>query len=482
MVKDNARGAADAAPRLRLPRQAVWLTALAICAVGAIGWTLWHLPSVQERRLSHLSLVQLQKEQGRRLDDPRLLYYIGLRLNQQGRYTEADPYLRNAVALDPDSPRLRDAWMQALLGSGLTTAAFGETREFAGTHPSSAPAHLILGKFYVSQNSLIRASEELSRAVALDPSLGEAWSALAVAQNGLSHLPEAEAAAEKAVALRPASAPDNLGLALVRARLGRPAEARASFGEALACGPNIAAVHEEYARFLLATGTGAGDSREAEAQARRALSLDPASADAPGLLGQALAAQGRGADALPLLRQAADRRPYDPAPALVLAQTYARLGQAAPQALWQQTYIARQARAKAESDLVTAILKDPAAPGPQRRLARMLAEEGDVAGCLRHQAKALRCAPDAPPAQVAGAEDLLAVGRAAQALPLAQRAVKVARNSPTAYEALGDVQLALNQPEDAVVSYGKSAREDKARIQMFQARLDRYARQHAALP
>ena len=476
-MKDNARGAAPAAPRPRRKWQVVLLLALAVFVAGAVGWDVWHLPQFQERRLSRLSLAQLRSEQGGRLDDPRLLYYIGLRLNQQRRYAEADPYLRNAVALDPDSPRLRDAWMQALLGSGLTTAAFGETREFAGTHPNSAPAHLILGKFYVAQNSLIRASEELSRAVALDPSLGEAWSALAVAQSGLSHVTEAEAAAERAVALRPASAPDRLGLALLLARLGQQEKARAMFKEAIALDPNLAPAHEEYARYLLTAGTGAGDSRQAEDEAHRALFLDPASAAAPGLLGQALAAQGKGSDALPYLLQAARQRPYDPAPALLLSQTYARLGQAAAQEEWQKMYAHRQKRATAESDLVTAILKDPADPGPQRHLARMLAEEGDVAGCLRHESKALRCAPDAPPAQAAAAEDLTATGHAAEALPLAQRAVKITPKNPAAYEALGDVRLALNQPEEAIAAYGKSAREDKDRIRIFQARLDRHARQ-----
>ena len=200
---DSARGTASTLPRPRRPGRMLLLAALALLMAGGGGWDIWHLPQYQEWRLSRMSLAQLQRERGGRLDDPRLLYYIGLRLNGQQRYAEADPYLRNAVSLDPDAPRLRDAWMQALLGSGLTTAAFGETREFAGTHPGSAPAHLILGKFYVAQNSMVRAVEELSRAVAINPSLGEAWSLLAVAQTGLDHITEAEAAAARAVALRP---------------------------------------------------------------------------------------------------------------------------------------------------------------------------------------------------------------------------------------------------------------------------------------
>ena len=230
----KARGAAKAAPRIRRPQKALMLAAFVFLALGVGAWDITHTAWYQERRLSRLPLAQLQHERAERLDDPRLLYYIGLRLNQQRHFAEADPYLRNAVGLDPDTPRLRDAWMQALLGSGLTTAAFGEVREFAGTHPNSAPAHLILGKFYLSQNSMMRASDELNQAVALDPASGEAWSLLAFAQSGLDHLPEAAAAVERAAALRPENAADRLAMALLLARQGQKERARASFEQAIA--------------------------------------------------------------------------------------------------------------------------------------------------------------------------------------------------------------------------------------------------------
>jgi uncharacterized protein HemY len=58
------------------------------------------------------------------------------------------------------------------LGSGLTTAAFGQLRQFAGTHPNLPEAHLILGKFYFTQRSMQRAAEELEKAISLDRSRG----------------------------------------------------------------------------------------------------------------------------------------------------------------------------------------------------------------------------------------------------------------------------------------------------------------------
>ncbi len=477
-LNSTRRGAASAAPRWSLPWKAGLLAVFALLALGLTFWDITRAPAYQDRRLSRLSLAQLERERGGRIDDPCLLYYIGLRLDQQGRYAEADPYLRNAVGLDPDSPRLRDAWMQALLGSGLTTAAFGETSQYAGTHMDSAPAHLILGKFYASQNSMIRASQELSRAVALDPNLGEAWSLLAVAQSSMGHVPEALAAAERAVALRPHDATDRLGLALLLARQAQRPKALVEFAQAVALGPDSAPAHLAYARYLLTTTTGPDDDRRAEAEAWRALALGPADAGASLTLGQALTAQGRASEGLPFLLQAARRSPYDAAPALVLSQAYYRLGQTVPQKTWQAEYQTRQRRASAEADLVTAILKAPDDARPQRKLARMLAEEGDIAGCLRHQSKALHCAPDAAPAQAAAAEDLAATGHAADALPLAQRATTIASRSPAAFEALADVQLALGQPIEALKTYGKAAALAPYRTPVYQARLDLYAHQH----
>src|SRR5262245_26338470 len=59
----------------------------------------------QERRLARLSLASLQHERSiHGANDPRLLYYLGLRLNQKGQFAAADPVLRRAVGIDPDTP------------------------------------------------------------------------------------------------------------------------------------------------------------------------------------------------------------------------------------------------------------------------------------------------------------------------------------------------------------------------------------------
>src|SRR5688500_11620266 len=82
-------------PAGRLPWWASRLVFLLLAAgVGVRG--VLNGPWYQDRKLAAMSLAALQRERGDRMDDPRLLYYTGLRLNEQGRFAEADPLLRQA--------------------------------------------------------------------------------------------------------------------------------------------------------------------------------------------------------------------------------------------------------------------------------------------------------------------------------------------------------------------------------------------------
>ncbi|HZO91530.1 MAG TPA: tetratricopeptide repeat protein [Chthonomonadaceae bacterium] len=486
-------GAASAAPAhvitskaasLWKGRRFVWMLRLAflLAAAGIGTWGVLHGPWYQERRLAHMSLQALQRERGNRLDDPRLLYYIGLRLNQQGRFAEADPLLRQAVGLDPDSPRLRDEWAKALLGSGLTTAAFGQLREFAGTHPDSAQAHLLLGKFYFTQRSMRRASEELERAVALDPGSGEAWSYLAGARDAMAELQAARQAAQKAVALRPENAADHLMLASLLARSNLPEEARKEYAAAVRLAPRWAAPHREYAVWLLRSEGRPQGNLLAESEARQAVALDANDARAQLALGRALVGNGQPQAAIAPLQRAAALAPYDPAAALELSQAYHQLGRAAESAQWQRTYLTRQHQATEQQMLYEAIRVHPNDLKLHARMARLLGLRGDVAGCIHNHAMALRCPIDAPAALIAAANDLTDGGHAAEALPLARRAVSVRVSNPAAHEALGNALLGLGQIRLAEKEYQTTTSWQPKRLPILQKRLERYLAYRAAHP
>jgi tetratricopeptide (TPR) repeat protein len=412
--------ASEGERRLRRRRVRTGIAALLLAAVSATGaWiVLRQTPWYAERHYARLSLAQLQAEGagGKGENNPRLLYYLGRRLNEQQRFAQADPILRQAVGLDPDSPRLRDEWARALLGSGLTTAAFGQLREFAGTHPDSADAHLLVGKFYFTQNSMKRASEELERAVSLNPSLADGWAYLAGAADVLGDAKRAREAAEKAVALRPERAQYRLTLAGFLAASGNEAAARREYEEAVRLGPKNAAVHREYAQWLLSTGRGGDAVRRAEEHAHQAVSLDGTDAAAQIVLGRALSQNGDDAGAVPVLERAAALAPYEPAPALALSQALRRLRRAKDARTWEAAYLSRQRGKTEEGRLRDKIRVAPDARKPRIEMARLLARRGDVVGCVRQHAAARRVALDAPAALIAAANDLTDAGRPALAL------------------------------------------------------------------
>jgi tetratricopeptide (TPR) repeat protein len=342
-----------------------------------------------------------------------------------------------------------------------------------------ADAHLILAKFYVTQNSMKRAAEELERAVALEPGHAEAWSLLVIAREGLGDLEAARRAARKTIALRPNDVDDRVRLAVLLGRTGDSGAARRAFEEALVLDRRSVAAHREYAYWLLKAGSGPDDWRRAESSAREAVSLDPGDAAARIALGRALALSGRREEAIAPLRAAAEMAPTNPAAALALARTLRALGRTAEARVWDRAYATRQRRADAKRAALDRVQRNPDDPEPHRRLARLFAAEGDVAGCVRHHARALRTAPDAPAASIAAANDLVAAGHAAEALPLARRAVAVGAASPAAHEALGNALLGAGRPREAAASFDKAAGWWPHRFDAYRDRLERFHRRRA---
>jgi tetratricopeptide (TPR) repeat protein len=490
----HGKGAAVAAPAgrsgsiRRMPdtirRRLGWALFL-ITSAAVAACALPYTPVVQEWRLAHASvpaLIRAVHGDIGRADDPRPLYYLGLRLNQMGRFQEADPVLRRGVGLDPNDPRLRDEWARALLGSGLTTAAFGELREFAGTHPNMPQAHLILAKFYVTQRSMRRASEELNQTVQKDPGCGEAWSYLAAAEESLGDAARALSAARRAVALRPKDAADHLLLATLLATSNQPADARAEYLRSVALGPRLAKIHREYAMWLLQSGAGEADARNAEAEARLAVAIDPKDAAAQSALGNALIRRGQWAEATDALQRAADLAQDDPVAPSLLARACEKLGRSQEADKWRRVFRERERDAAERQTLFEALRVNPNSPALHTRMARLVARQGDVDGCVHSHATALRCAVDAPPALIAAANDLTDGGHAADALPMARRAVNISPANPGAHEALGNALLATGLIHLAGLEYNKTVTWWPRRAPVLRKKLQAYYAERAKNP
>lgn len=455
------------------------LAAFAICGLlAAAARLVWFTPAVQEWRLNRASLPQLLKERGEISGDSRLLYHIGLRLNQAGRFTEAESNLRRAVALDPVSPRLRDEWARALLGVGKITEAFNQLRQFVGTNPNSAPGHLNLGKFYFSQKSMQRAREELEKAVSLAPENAEAWAYLSQATDQMNVPQRPLEAAQKAVALAPNEARYRLALAALSENANQSDAAGREFARAVELAPENAAIHQQYALWLYKHAADAAGRTKSEAEARRAIALDAKDSASQLLLGRLLRGTGRLSEAIAPLTQAATLNPEDPAPAHALAQIYTTLGKTKDAETWQALWNKRQTYITERHNLYFQLGATPYSRELSGQLARLLGTHGDVEGSLRAYAMALRRPQDSVQTLTAAARDLTEGGYANLALSLAERAVAQGSRSPEAREAFGDALLQSGRMDEAIAQYNYVTNYQPKRAPEIQKRINDYAAAH----
>jgi tetratricopeptide (TPR) repeat protein len=477
-LSGEAAVAASLAPPRRTRQRRLGLLVALIGLLTAVGRLAWFTPAVQEWRFTRASFDTLLAERRHSPQNPRLLTHIGMRLNAQERFAEAESNLRIAAALDPDSARTRDAWASALLGTGRVTDAFNQLRQFVGTHPESAPGHRALGRFYFTQRAMQRAREEFERTVAIDPSDAAAWAYLSQAADQLAVANRPREAALKAVELAPKNAGYHLLLASLYQRTNAPAEAGRAYARASELAPDNALMHQQYGLWLAAQTADPQNQRRAEAQARRALALDDTDGTTHLLLGRLLRHSDRPQEALEPLIRAATLSPSEPAPAQELTLVYTALRDTTAATLWADRWHARQRYVTERDALFQQLRMSPTAHALRRRMGQLLGTHGDVEGSLRNYAMALRRAPDDSATLIATAGDLVRGGHVALALPLAERAVALAPHSPNAHEVLADALLQSGQMNEAVAQFNYTTSYAPDRAKAIQTRVNRYAAAH----
>lgn len=485
MPEEHSREAAAAAsPASRLHPPAARIknrvtTSLALLALSiACARLIWMSPSLQEWRLQRMGAAALRRECAAHPDDPLRLYFLGVRLNRRGRFGEAEQVLQHAVGIDPDSARTRDEWARAQLGVGRITEAFGQLRQFAGTHPDLASAHRLLGQFYFTQKSMQRASEEFEKAVTLAPSDGASWAYLSQADDQLGIAGRPLVAARQAVRIEPQNAGYDLLLAGLLERARQTEEAGQEYARAVTLAPPAAEIRYRYALWLSMHEPASSGRRQAEAQARRAWTLNPDSGSTALLLGRLLCEMQRPAEAMPLLAQACRLLPDDPAPARRLAQVDRQLGLHSDADRWQSLFLQRQAYASERGRLFQQLRVSPQDRRLHSRMAQLLGRHGDSDGCVRNYATALHRPADAPQTLCAASRDLLTGGHVASALGLAQRAIASSGNNPEAREVLGDALLQTGRLDEAIGAYNYVTNYAPDRVHELQARVNHYAATH----
>ncbi len=399
-------------------------------------------------RYTQMSLDEQLQTAAQHNDDPLFLYHLGRKLNQRQRFAEARPALERAAGLDPDAAAARDEWARALIGLGQPSAAFSELRQYRDTHPKTAAAHWLLGRFYVTQGHWIPALHALDEAVKLDPNRAEAWSLLAHTRIMMRQYVDAQTALAQAIKLNPGDADNHLQLAVLLDN-GDRTQARREYLRAIELAPKDPVCLRQYGRFLLDNS----DPPGAERQARAAEAQNPHDMPTQLLLGRALMAQARWTDAAAPLEEAAQLAPFDPQPAEQLRRVYRRLNRSDLADRWETRYLALTKGAVERSRLAFAASASPQDPAVHRQYADALARIGDVNGCVREEALAARTVPDNPRALIPAARALDRYGYSALALPLARQVTSANSQNPEALEALGDILVHLGRLHEAAIDY-----------------------------
>jgi tetratricopeptide (TPR) repeat protein len=231
-------------------------------------------------------------------------------LARQGHRDETLERFRAALRLDPGLSRVHNGFGRALLEGGEVEEAALHFREAVRLDPAYAEAHSNLGVALLRAGSFAEAVEHLREAAALDPTSAEAHNNWGVALMNRGDLDEAVHHFERAAALGSADADGNWALALVRkgvalSEAGRFEEAAELLRRALVLDPTSAEAHNALG---IALGN-LGRLEEASVHFRRAVELRPDYAQAHNNWGLALAQEGRIADAVARFRVAVDLDP-----------------------------------------------------------------------------------------------------------------------------------------------------------------------------
>jgi Flp pilus assembly protein TadD len=243
------------------------------------------------------------------------LAVAGQALVKLGRLAEGIERFRAAVALDRTQTRPLVRVAQELQRSGKLDSAAVLYQAVLDLRPDQAAVQNELGLIREQQGRLPAAVESYTRAVRLDPKLSQARYNLALALAREGRVGEAVEHLREAVRIEPAHGGGFIARALAWAEDGRRDEARRAL-EAAAQVPETA-VESNLNLGLLAIREGKAEA--ASAHLERALSRDPAHAQALGALSHIYVRTRRFGDLARILRAAVAANPSDAGIATKLA-------------------------------------------------------------------------------------------------------------------------------------------------------------------
>jgi tetratricopeptide (TPR) repeat protein len=374
--------------RSRLP-----LLLLLLLLLLPVGFYVWTAPAREERALRNAPFDQLLAASKRDPDNPRVFYYMGLRLRQFGQTAPARAAFERAASLDRDDEEAWLAWAATAGDLGSDREAFAALTAFKKNHPNSARVHRALALFYHQQDARQRAYEESLAAARLNPQEPANWQLAGTDAFVMRRYGDSEAAFRKAVTLDPKDWRNHLGLAESLRSLRRGEEALAHYQEANRLAPDEPSANLMLGRALLERA--ASDSEVADAQKLllRAASRQP-TASALVEVGHSYERQRRWQAARRALEQAGRLAPADPGIHFDLSRICLRLGDreaAARETALHKETLAYQSE---KLNLLSQMYQVKNDPDIRLKLARLCAAHGDAAEAALEYRRLIARAPD----------------------------------------------------------------------------------------
>jgi arylsulfatase A-like enzyme/Flp pilus assembly protein TadD len=203
-------------------------------------------------------------------------YYAGRSLLAMRRFVEAIGPLKEAVRLAPAMPITYVYLSSAQAGAGRIDDALATIRRALDASPRSAELHLARGRLLLQEGTLREAALALETSRILNPGDASTRAALADVERGRGNLEAALLEASAAVDLAPDWAGGHVAKGLVLGALGRERQAGAEFRRALELEPE----HHDALYFLAAIERRAGRPEVALPFLERLVGLAPSYAGA----------------------------------------------------------------------------------------------------------------------------------------------------------------------------------------------------------
>lgn len=319
-----ARSRVSYKSRLRQGRGVGVLLVLLLLAVALRA--LWHWREGDAWK--NAAVPELEAAARRSPTDARILHWLGLRLEQQGRDREAFDALTRAASADADD---EVSWLGA---ARLSRKLYGDQGAldllafFLKRHPHSKLAHIALAEVYLDFHTYPRVWEEAAVALREDPSSAEAFRLEGVAEAGMNHLSDAEKSLRRSIALAPADWRSQFALAGVLTVLSRNDEAEKVYRATVALAPMEPAPCLTLGQWLFQRAKTPAQYAEAQVLASRCIALAPATPGAHLLLGRIASRLSQWPQARTELLAAKQLEPHAPEVAYELARVYQHLGEA----------------------------------------------------------------------------------------------------------------------------------------------------------